>query len=350
MNIFANDPVKPFHYNYIRVNKQHLAFSFIVPVYNRPKEIEELLESLVQQTNKHFEIVIVEDGSELKSDQVADRYSRELNIRYHFKANTGPALSRNFGCQIASGNYFIFVDSDCVLPPRYFDTVHRFLTTTYVDAFGGPDQAHESFTITQKAINYSMTSFFTTGGIRGGGEKLGKFNPRSFNMGFSREVFEKTGGFPSIRFAKAKAAGEDLDLSIQIIKLGFKTALIKDAFVYHKRRTNLKQFYNQVYNFGFARISVWQRHPESLKPVHFAPAMFTMGSIMLSLLALFVHPYFFIPILFHALLLLVDSTIRNRSVIIGCISVVTSYAQLLGYGFGFISAVWKRVILRKNSF
>jgi glycosyltransferase involved in cell wall biosynthesis len=323
------------------VKKGHLSFSIIVPVYNRPKEIEELLDSLTKQTNTDFEILIIEDGSEIKSDWVVKKYEEHLNVKYYFKMNTGPAQTRNYGCTQAHGNYFIFLDSDCILPQGYFEAVQRSLQQDYVDAFGGPDQAHESFTTLQKAINYSMTSFFTTGGIRGGGEKLEKFMPRSFNMGFSREVFEKTGGFPTVRFAKAKAAGEDLDLSIQIVKFGFKTRLIKEAFVYHKRRTSLKQFYNQVFNFGFARISVSKRHPESLKLVHFAPSVFTLGIVGVMVLSVFWSMYFWLPVMLHILMLFLHSTIKNRSIHVGLLSILTSYIQLLGYGSGFITAIWK---------
>ena len=243
----------------------------------------------------------------------------------------------------AKGNYFLFFDSDCVLPPNYIDTVRKYLDLNYVDAYGGPDGALDSFSPLQKAINYSMTSFFTTGGIRGGGEQVEKFNPRSFNMGLSKAVFEKTGGFPLIRFAPAKAAGEDLDLSIQIKKAGFTTALIQEAIVYHKRRTSLKQFFKQVYSFGFARISIYKRHPESLKPLHFAPALFTLGLISLLLLSL-LWPYTVAFILLYAFIVFFQSSLLNKNVQIGLLSVATSFAQLVGYGLGFIKSFWIQVI------
>ncbi len=330
--------------------KKELNISIIIPVYNRPDEIEELLESLKHQTRKDVEIVIVEDGSSIKCDSIIKKYKDDLLINYFYKENTGPGQSRNYGCEKATGNYFLFMDSDCILPPQYLEIVFRELGKNYVDTFGGPDMAHEDFNTLQKAINYSMTSFFTTGGIRGGGEKLEKFNPRSFNMGFSKEVFKKTGGFPSIRFAKAKAAGEDLDLSIQIKKLGFSIRLIKDAFLYHKRRTNLKQFYKQVNNFGFARITIFQRHPESLKILHFAPAVFTLGLLGLIISSIFIHPYFLFPIILHIILLFFDSTIKNKSITIGFISVITSYIQLVGYGLGFMKAFVKRLIFKSEGF
>jgi glycosyltransferase involved in cell wall biosynthesis len=325
-------------------DKQALTYSLIIPVYNRPDEVEELLESLSKQSDADFEVVIVEDGSTEKCDQVVEDFMGELNISYFFKENTGPGQSRNYGFARAKGNYCIFLDSDCVIPPEYVKIVIGSLNESYIDAFGGPDKAHPDFSLLQKAINYSMTSFFTTGGIRGGSEKLDKFYPRSFNMGYSREVFESTGGFSKMRF------GEDIDMSIRILKNGFKTKLIKEAYVYHKRRTNLRQFYKQVINSGIARISLYKRHPESLKMVHFAPAVFTLGSLALMVLAIFWSPYFLLPLGLHMLLIFLDSAIKNRCIRIGVLSILSSYIQLFGYGIGFLTAFWKRIILGKEEF
>lgn len=327
---------------------KNISFSFIIPVYNRPTEVRELLESMANQTVKDFEVLIVEDGSETKSDKVYEEFESKLDLKYFFKQNTGPGDSRNYGFKKAKGNYCIFVDSDCILPEQYVEIVQSTLEKDYADAFGGPDKAHVDFTALQKAINYSMTSFFTTGGIRGGNEKLARFQPRSFNMGFSREVFDKTGGFPNIRFAKNKAAGEDLDLSIQIQKLGFKTVLIQDAYVYHKRRTSLKQFFNQVFGFGYARITIYKRHPESLKFLHLAPALFTIGTAGLLIVSIAYSALFILPVLVHMALILIDSSVKNKNIHIGLMSVVTSYTQLLGYGLGFINAAWKHLILKKD--
>lgn len=331
-------------------NSSKIQFSVITPVYNRPDELDELLLSLSKQTITDFEVVIIEDGSTQKSDQVVEKYQSTLDIKYFFKENTGPGKSRNYGCERASGNYFLFFDSDCIIPQDYFSIITKFLDKTYYDCFGGPDAAHEDFNNLQKAISYSMTAFLTTGGIRGSSETVEKFNPRSFNMGFSKEVFEKTGGFPTIRFAKAKACGEDLDLSLQISKLGFSTTLIKEAFVYHKRRTNLKQFKNQVMNFGFARITIAKRHPGSLKIMHFAPAVFLLGCALLIVLSIFVSKFFVLPILVHVALIFLDSSIKNKSVSIGFLSVITSYIQLLGYGFGFLRSIWVQKVLRSTEF
>ncbi len=322
----------------------NLNFSFIIPVYNRPKEVEELLQSMVQQTESGFEVIIVEDGSDLKCDKVCKQFQNMLDLKYFYKENSGPGQSRNYGYQNAQGNYCIFLDSDCVLPADYFKIVQNSLKNEYVDAYGGPDRAHVDFNSLQKAINYSMTSFFTTGGIRGSSERLDKFHPRSFNMGYSRDVFLKTKGFSKMRF------GEDVDMSIRILQNGFNTKLIKNAFVYHKRRTSLRQFYKQVYNSGIARINLFKRHPKSLKIVHLGPALFTIGTIILLILSMFCNVIFLLPLLMHFLIIFIDSSIKNRSMYIGMLSIVTSFIQLLGYGSGFINALWKRIVLNKSEY
>ncbi|MBP6334988.1 MAG: glycosyltransferase [Bacteroidia bacterium] len=319
-------------------------FSIIVPVFNRPQEVDELLASLTAQSKKEFEVIIVEDGSSSRCLDIISKYSSLLDIKYFYKNNSGPGLSRNFGFDNARGNYAIFLDSDCVLPPQYFEVVQSSLNNDFVDAFGGPDMAHKDFSDLQKAINYSMTSFLTTGGIRGGSEKIDKFYPRSFNMGYSREVYKSTGGFSNMRF------GEDIDMSIRILNKGFKTKLIKEAFVFHKRRTSLKQFFKQVYNSGIARINLYKRYPTSLKAVHALPSLFTLGSVFLILMAIFVHSYFLYPLNSFILLLFLDAAIKNKSIYIGALSVVTSFYQLFGYGSGFILAFYKRLVLKQDEF
>lgn len=321
-----------------------MKISLIIPVFNRPRETEELLRSLSLQTDQEFEVIIVEDGSTRKSDTVVETYRDRLEIHYFFKDNSGPGPSRNYGSERANGAYLIFLDSDCVLPERYVQIVRETLATGYSDAFGGPDRAHEDFTNFQKAINFSMTSFLTTGGIRGGNEKMEKFHPRSFNMGFSREVFDSTGGFAQMRF------GEDVDLSIRILEQGYKTQLIREAFVYHKRRTSPRQFFKQVYNSGIARINLQKRHPGTLKVVHTAPAVFTLGVLFLILMSLLVSWLFMVPIILHILLLFLSASIKNRSLTIGILAVATSYIQLFGYGTGFLIAFWKRNILKRDEY
>jgi glycosyltransferase involved in cell wall biosynthesis len=319
------------------------AFSVIIPVYNRPSEVNELLESLAHQSFKNFEVVIVEDGSSEKSEMIVGLFKDLLNIKYYFKQNSGPGLTRNFGAENASADYFIFFDSDCIIPQNYFEIIDLSLKQNFLDCYGGPDRAHPSFSSVQKAINYSMTSFFTTGGIRGGKKKMDKFYPRSFNMGFSKDVFITTGGFSKMRF------GEDVEFSIRVIKNEFITGLISEAFVFHKRRTNLRKFFRQVYNSGIARINLFKRHPESLKLVHLLPAAFVSFSILLFLMSFFKLLFIF-PLLFFCLLIFSDSLLKNKSISVAFISIFAAFIQLLGYGSGFIHAFWKRLIFKDKEF
>ena len=321
-----------------------LTFSIIVPVFNRPDEVKALLQSMATQTNKDFEVVIVEDGSNVRCDLVCENFKDRLDLKYFYKENSGPGQSRNYGCNQAEGNYYIFLDSDCILPPNYMEIVKKALYNNLVDAFGGPDKAHPDFTLLQKAINYSMTSLFTTGGIRGKSEKLDKFYPRSFNMGYSDVVFQHTEGFSKMRF------GEDIDMSIRILQNGFRTKLLKEAFVYHQRRSTLKQFFKQVFNSGIARINLYKKYPDSLKPVHWLPAIFTIGMIVLILLSIVASPYFLLFLMLHFLFLWVDSTLRNQNGVVGFLSIITSYVQLLGYGLGFMIAAWNTIILKEAEF
>lgn len=320
-----------------------MRYSVIIPVYNRPDEVDELLQSLTQQHFKDFEVIVVEDGSSVPCRQVAEKYNDRLDIHYYNKPNSGPGQSRNYGAERSQGDYLIILDSDCILPPDYFDAVERELHTAPADAFGGPDRAHDSFTDIQKAINYSMTSFFTTGGIRGGKKKMDKFYPRSFNMGVRRTVYQALGGFSNMRF------GEDIDFSIRIFKGRYACRLFPDAWVYHKRRTDLKKFFKQVHNSGIARINLYKKYPESLKAVHLLPAAFTLGVAVLLIAAPFCI-YSLTPILFYALLVCADSTLQNRSLRIGIYSVAASFIQLIGYGTGFWRAWWQRCILGHNEF
>ena len=339
-----------------------MKYSFIVPVFNRPDEVDELLESLCRQTVKDFEVVIVEDGSERPCKDVCQRYEERLDLKYFMKKNSGPGQSRNYGAERAKGEYLLVLDSDVVLPDDYLKAVDDELQRLPADAFGGPDRAHESFTETQKAISYSMTSFFTTGGIRGGKKKLDKFYPRSFNMGIRRDVYLRLGGFSKMRF------GEDIDFSIRIFKAGCHCRLFPDAWVWHKRRTDMRKFFRQVYNSGIARINLYKLYPESLKLVHLLPMVFTVGVICLFLLACFGRImmvygnqddfklwYWFViaslaPIILYSLLIFIDSSIRNKSTAIGFISIGAAFVQLSGYGFGFIEAWWKRCVMKKDIF
>ncbi|MDR1379886.1 MAG: glycosyltransferase [Tannerella sp.] len=318
-------------------------FSLIVPIYNRPDEARELLESLSLQTcgGGDFELVLVEDGSLRPCADEVEKFRSKININYIVKENSGRSDTRNAGMKNAGGDYFIFFDSDCIIPPRYLETVRRMLDADYADCFGGPDREHPSFSVMQKAINYAMTSFWTTGGIRGGKVNMEKFKPRTFNMGFSRAVYETVGGFKDMY-------GEDIDLSIRIGRAGFTTKLYRDAFVYHKRRVDLKRFYRQVHVFGQARIDLYRLYPDSLKPVHTLPALFVLGSIAAILSAVFVSWRIAALPAIYVLLLFFDSLIKTRSVRIAALSIVTSFIQIFGYGLGFIRSFIREIIFRKG--
>lgn len=320
-----------------------MLLSLIIPVYNRPQEIDELVASLTKQSQKNFEVVIVEDGSQIKSREVVEKYRDEFPLSYYYIPNGGPGQARNYGASKANGDYLIVLDSDCIIPPDYIKEVTEHIEKTGADAFGGPDRASENFTPVQKAINYSMTSFFTTGGIRGGKKKIDKFYPRSFNMGIKKDVYEALGGFAKMRF------GEDIDFSIRIYKGGYKVELFQSAWVYHKRRTDWKKFWRQVYNSGIARINLYKKYPDSLKLVHLLPALFTAGTICL-LVGTICCWWSILPLLLYMLIIFIDSAIQNKSIKIGCLSVIASYIQLIAYGCGFFSAVWNRLILRKGEF
>ena len=314
-------------------------YSIIVPVYNRPAEIDELLSSLVNQRYKKFEVLIIEDGSTLKCEKEVEKYKDQLNIQYFYKENSGQGFSRNYGFDKAKGDYFIVFDSDCLIPPLYLQTVEDQLNQDYLDAFGGPDKADASFTLVQKAINQSMTSFFTTGGIRGKKKHAGTYHPRSFNMGISRDVYKKTGGYNLTR------KGEDIDFSIRIIYAGFKVGLIEEAYVYHKRRTSLSQFYNQLHFFGRARVNVNRLHPGELKLIHLFPLLFTLGlpliAVLIPLLPELGRLVFAVYLLYF-LLILLEGTIKNRSIMVGVVAIFSSIVQLTAYALGMVAEFFSR--------
>ena len=325
-----------------------MRYSIIVPVYNRPDEVDELLESLTQQTLKDFEVIIVEDGSIKPCKDVCDKYASILDLHYYAKENSGPGQSRNYGAERSNGEWLIILDSDVVLPEGYLDAVDKAITnhqssTTPIAAWGGPDAAHPSFTPIQKAISYSMTSFFTTGGIRGGKAKLDKFYPRSFNMGIRRDVYLQLGGFTKMRF------GEDIDFSYRIVEAGYMPRLFPDAWVWHKRRTDFRKFFRQVYNSGIARINLEKRHPGTMKLVHLLPTVFTLGVIALLLITLF-FPLACVPIILYSAIICIDSSIKNKSLWVGLLSIPAAFVQLMGYGFGFIESWWKRCVLKQDEF
>ena len=351
-----------------------MKYSIIIPVYNRPDEVDELLQSLTQQTFKDMEVIIVEDGSSRPSEAVVHKYAGKLQLRYYTNENSGPGPTRNFGAEHSQGDFLIFLDSDCVLPPDFLKAVNDELNRKECDAWGGPDKAHKSFTPVQKAISYSMTSFLTTGGIRGGKKQMDKrFYPRSFNLGIRRSLYRQLGGFSPMRF------GEDIDLSIRIYKSGASCRLFPEAWVWHKRRTDFRKFFKQVHNSGIARINLMKRHPGSLKLVHLLPAVFTVGVFLLLLLLLtglfftglglyvgffggsgcnmgLVVAFFgaalmalaLLPLLLFSLIVFIDGSIRNRSMKIGFLSIWASFIQLIGYGTGFLRAWWLRCVYGRN--
>lgn len=314
-----------------------LSFSLIIPVFNRPDEIGELLESLLHQSyDKSYEIVIVEDGSVTTAKTVIEDYKGALNVTYLFKDNTGPGHSRNFGMQHAKGNYFIILDSDCVIPVNYLEKVAVSLDNNYVDCFGGPDAAHQSFSNIQKAINYAMTSVLTTGGIRGNNKTVDKFQPRSFNMGISKRAFEESGGFGNIH------PGEDPDLSMRLWKKGYETKLIGEAFVYHKRRIRFNKFFFQVKKFGMVRpiLNTW--HPGSSRIFYWFPSLFSIG-LIISLLMLFIGSGRYLwPIIIYIAyftFIFLDALIKNKNLVVAFFAIIAVMIQFFGYGYGFLKSV-----------
>jgi glycosyltransferase involved in cell wall biosynthesis len=321
---------------------EELQFSFIVPVFNRPVEVEKLLDSLSKvKCQRSFEVVVVEDGSTDTCEAVCSRFRESVNISYFFKKNTGPGDSRNYGMQHAKGSYFIILDSDCIVPAHYLEAVEEYLSKNFVDCYGGPDAADENFTDLQKAINYSMTSILTTGGIRGGSERLGKFQPRSFNMGLSKKAFEATGGFSTIH------PGEDPDLSIRLWKKGFKTALFPDAFVYHERRISWKLFYRQVKKFGMVRVILNKWHPSTAKLTYWLPTLFFLLGILAVVNLFFGNWYLMVPFAYYLGLIVAHSALNNGFKI-GLISAFAVLVQFTGYGWGFLNSYIQIHIRNRN--
>jgi glycosyltransferase involved in cell wall biosynthesis len=319
-------------------------FSIIIPLYNRPQEIDELLHTLTQQTYSKFEVLVIEDGSTIDAKNIVDSYADRLDIKYFFKENGGQGFARNFGFEQAKGDYFVVFDSDCLIPIDYLEIVKNYLLEHQLDAYGGPDGAHPSFTPMQKAISYSMTSPFTTGGIRGNKKHIGQFHPRSFNMGISREVWERTGGFILTRL------GEDIEFSIRIQSMGFKIGLIPKAIVFHKRRTDLMQFYKQLHFFGRARINIYKHFPSELKIVHFFPALFTLFLMLSLILNAISNPLAELSntlIAIFILLIFFHSWKVNKSAKVAFLSIAAAFVQLTAYGIGFMQDFWKRIILKK---
>ena len=317
-------------------------YSVIIPIYNRPDEAEELLDSLAKQTYKNFDILMIEDGSTKDCSAIVKSYSNELDIKYHFKANSGPGDSRNVGMSMATGDYLIFFDSDCIIPPQYFEEVEKQLAIIPFDAFGGPDNAHESFSKVQKAINYAMTSIITTGGVRGKKNKLDQYQARSFNMGISKEVYKKVGGYTDV------TPGEDPDLSYRIMNAGFKVGLIEKAYVFHKRRVDFSKFIKQVYKFGVMRSVLIKWYPDKFKLTYTFPSLFLLGSLLLIVLTIAISPVFIIPLAFIVFILFIESIIKTKSLSISLLAVLASFIQLYSYGYGFLKSAILILVLKKE--
>ncbi|UCS93405.1 glycosyltransferase [Echinicola marina] len=311
-------------------------FSVIIPVFNRPGELRELLSSLCQQSDGDFEVLIVEDGSKIRSDQVVADFEQQLDIHYYFQENTGQGFARNFGMLKAQGEYWVFFDSDCVIPNDYFKLLREVINEKGLDAHGGPDNAMEDFSDFQKAINFSMTSIWTTGGIRGKVADPKKYQARGYNMGFSRKVYERLGGFVDPN------QGEDIELSIRIKNAGFNLQLVEEAYVYHKRRSDFGSFLKQSFSFGMNRVNVNRYHPGAIKAVHLMPSGFLLGAV-LTLLSFFIIPSLFIVgVFFYGLWTLgvfLDASISNQSLGVGLLAVLCAYGQLFSYGAGMIKAL-----------
>jgi glycosyltransferase involved in cell wall biosynthesis len=321
-----------------------LKFSIIIPVYNRPDEIDELLQSLTKLTyHKDFEIIVIEDGSDLSSEYCIKKYQNQLDIKYYYKENSGPGLSRNFGMQKAIGNYYIILDSDCLLPKQYLTEISDALTDNFTDAFGGPDASHSSFTTIQKAINYAMTSMLTTGGIRGKKNTHNKFQPRSFNMGLSKTAFTRTKGFGSQYF------GEDIDLTFRLWENGFETQLIEKAFVYHKRRVNFNNFFKQTFNFGAARPILNKQHPNTAKITYWFPSVFMTGLFSAILFLLIGIKFPIIIFTTYFLFIFIDAFIQNKSLLVAIYSIWATLIQFLGYGLGFFRSFIRLHVIGKSN-
>lgn len=319
-------------------------FSIIIPVYNRPQEVQELLESLTLQTSGGFEVIIVEDGSTIKCEDIVKGFADKLSIFYYPKENGGPAAARNFGATKASGEWLIFFDSDCIIPANYIANAISELQQKECQLFGGADRSHPSFTPLQKAIDYSMTSIITTGGIRGNKRSADKFYPRTFNMGIKKEVFNQIGGFSNMRF------GEDVDFSYKVKEGGYDSRLFTENWVYHKRRNTFRTFFKQVFNSGIARIHLTRRHPDTLKLVHLLPSAFVLGCLFLIIVAVTICPWAITPIPLLALILFADATIRKKSIWTGILSVAASFVQLSGYGSGFLIGWWNICIRGRHDY
>ncbi len=315
--------------------------SIVVAIFNRKDELFELLNSLIAQTDKDFEVIIVDDGSFVDLLPTVETFKEMLNIQYFKKANSGPGLSRNYGANRAKNDWLVFVDSDVIVEKDYIENIKKNLEKTDCAAFGGADKAHKGFNLLQKAISYSMTSVFTTGGIRGSKKAVTRFQPRSFNMGVNKEIFLKIGGFSEMRI------GEDPDLSMTIWENGYQTAFFDDIGVYHKRRTDLGKFSKQVYQFGCARPILNQRHPDYVKPTFWFPTLFLLGYVAGILEYFLLQKGFVLACYgFYTLVIFVHALYLTKNIAIAAQAIITTYIQMFSYGYGFLESWIKLNVLK----
>lgn len=315
--------------------------SIVVAIFNRKDELFELLNSLIAQTDKDFEVIIVDDGSFVDLLPTVETFKEMLNIQYFKKANSGPGLSRNYGANRAKNDWLVFVDSDVIVEKDYIENIKKNLEKTDCAAFGGADKAHKGFNLLQKTISYSMTSVFTTGGIRGNKKAVTRFQPRSFNMGVNKEIFLKIGGFSEMRI------GEDPDLSMTIWENGYQTAFFDDIGVYHKRRTDLGKFSKQVYQFGCARPILNQRHPDYVKPTFWFPTLFLLGYIAGILEYFLLQKGFVLACYgFYTLVIFLHALYLTKNIAIAAQAIITTYIQMFSYGYGFLESWIKLNVLK----
>jgi len=328
-------------------------YSIIIPCFNRADEVAELLESISQLKfdPAQFEIIISDDGSTDNTKKLVEQNKSKLqcDLIYLTQNNSGPGAARNHAMENANGDFFIFIDSDVTLSADWLFHIDLTLVEKKADAFGGPDSYREDFSPFLKAVNYSMTSFITTGGLRGKkGKKLARFYPRSFNMGLSRELWKKIGGFGSLRH------GQDIEFSHRIIESGAQVIFIDQAVVYHKRRTNLRRFYKQVFNWGVARINLYKINKKMLEPLHSIPAVLTFVAVTLLVLSLIfdliktIVLWGFSAGILILIYSMIDSIRIYKSIKPALWLPLVMPAQVLGYGFGFIYNAVRRIVLDKD--
>ena len=328
-------------------------YSIIIPSFNRADELSELLKSFEQLDfpKDAYEVIIADDGSTDTTAELVKKFQdkKSFTLTYCSQQNKGLGAARNLGMENAAGDFFVFVDSDVTVPPHWLNEIDLGLSREKADAFGGPDTYLDSFPALLKAINYSMTSFITTGGLRGKkGRKLAKFYPRSFNMGLSRKLQEKIGGFGNLRH------GQDIEYSSRIIRSGAKVFFAEKAFVFHKRRTNLRRFLRQVFNWGIARINLYQIDPSMFEPLHAAPAAALILVLTVSAAAVF-SPLFFwlfkIGLVSGLLVLLfsmADAAIKYKQLKPSFYLPLVIPIQVFAYGAGFIYNFIRRAVFKKD--